>query len=52
MGDAYLEQGSPPRDVIERALVQAIRDLVIPGFAHFGLPTEPIATWLANGAPT
>lgn len=51
--DAALHRhGAPPAEAVERALVGAVRDLVIPGFASLGLPTGPLATWAARGAPT
>jgi hypothetical protein len=44
--------GAPPAHAVERALVGAVRDLVIPGLAHFGLPTSSLEAWVAAGAPT
>ena len=44
--------GVPPADAIERALLGAVRELIIPGLAHFGLPTASLELWLSNGAPT
>lgn len=44
--------GAPPAEAVERALLDAIRLLIIPGLAHFGLPAEPIREWLDAGAPT
>lgn len=46
------EHGAPRADAVERALIMAFRDLVIPGFAHLGLATQPIREWLDVGAPT
>jgi hypothetical protein len=51
--DAELHRhGAPPPEAIERALIGAIRDLIIPGLARFGLPTRSLSLWLASGAPT
>jgi len=47
-----VRHGAPPPEAIERALLGAVRDLIIPGLAHFGLPTRSLAHWLAAGAPT
>jgi hypothetical protein len=44
--------GAPPAETVERALLDAIRLLIIPGLAHFDLPTQPIHDWLTCGAPT
>jgi hypothetical protein len=44
--------GAPPADAVETALKGAISDLMIPGLERFGLPTEAIRAWLAEGAPT
>ncbi len=44
--------GAPPAEAVERALLDAIHLLIIPGLAHFGFPTQPIHDWLACGAPT
>jgi hypothetical protein len=44
--------GAPPAGTVEQALLDAIRLLIIPGLAHFDLPTQPIHDWLACGAPT
>ena len=51
--DAALHgHGAPPAQAIERALLGAVRDLIIPGLARFGLPTRSLELWLAAGAPT
>ena len=52
MTDALARQGAPREAVVEDALVTALRELVVPGFERFGLPTAEIATWLDQGAPT
>ena len=44
--------GAPPPEAIERALLSALRDLIIPGLARFELPTHALQHWLAAGAPT
>lgn len=51
--DALLHHhGAPPAEVVERALIGAVADLIVPGLAHFGLPTRSLQTWLGQGAPT
>lgn len=50
--DQLASQGAPREEVVERALLTAVRELVIPGLAHFELPTAEIERWLADGAPT
>jgi hypothetical protein len=51
--DATLHRyGAPAAEAIERALLGAVRDLIIPGLAHFELPTRSLELWLAAGAPT
>lgn len=44
--------GAPPADAVETALRGAISDLMLPGFERFGFATEPLRSWLADGAPT
>lgn len=44
--------GAPPTEAVECALLDAVRLLIIPGLAHFGLPVDPIRDWLERGAPT
>lgn len=44
--------GAPPADAVETALKGAIGDLIIPGLEQFGLPTDALRVWLAEGAPT
>ncbi len=44
--------GVPERENIERALMDAIETLMIPGFKRFGFDTRALARWYANGAPT
>lgn len=51
--DATLHRhGAPTPLGIERALLGAVRDLIIPGLARFRLPTRSLELWLAAGAPT
>jgi hypothetical protein len=51
--DAVIHRhGAPPADAVEKSLRGAISDLMIPGLERFGLPTEPIRAWLAEGAIT
>jgi hypothetical protein len=51
--DAALHHhGAPPAQAIEEALLGAVRDLILPGLAHFRLPTRALQDWLATGAPT
>ncbi len=44
--------GAPSVASVERALLLAFRDLILPGFAHLGMGTAKIAAWLEAGAPT
>ena len=44
--------GAPSAELVEAALVAAVRDLILPGLAHFDLPTETLSRWVAAGAPT
>jgi hypothetical protein len=44
--------GAPSAEVVEAALLDALRDLILPGLAAFELPTEALARWVAAGAPT
>ena len=44
--------GAPSVASVERALLLAFRDLILPGFAHLGMGTAKIAVWLEAGAPT
>jgi hypothetical protein len=49
---ALHRHGAPSAEVVESALLGAVRDLIIPGLDHFGIPTRSLKTWLENGAPT
>jgi hypothetical protein len=51
-GPALVEQGALTRERTEQTLLNAFRDLVVPGFAKLGLPVEAITRWLDEGAPT
>jgi hypothetical protein len=42
------EQGHLPVQVSRRVFVDAIGDLVLPGFAHVGVDTGPARAWLAQ----
>lgn len=47
-----VEQGALSLDLIEHALLGAIRELVIPGFEQLGVETARLGQWLDQGAPT
>lgn len=47
-----LAQGALSRELIESAVLAAVRDLVIPGFSQLGMPTRALERWLAAGAST
>jgi hypothetical protein len=47
-----LDHGAPPYEVIERALLGSVRDLIVPGVRRLGMKTAPVEEWLAEGAPT
>jgi hypothetical protein len=44
--------GSPPASVIEEALVDAIRSLIVPGLQKLDIETRPMQRWLEAGAGT
>jgi hypothetical protein len=44
--------GAPPADVIDDALVTAVRDLILPGFRQAGVDARAVEAWLAGGAAT
>ena len=50
--DALLGHGALSAELIDQAVLVAIRDLVIPGFDQAGFEVAPIARWLRAGAPT
>ncbi len=52
MTDELAGQGAPREEVVEDALLTAVRDLIIPGLEQFALPAEKIRAWLEQGAPT
>lgn len=48
----FVAQGAPSGELIESALMAALRDLIVPGFETLGLPVQKLALWLEQGAPT
>jgi hypothetical protein len=52
MTDELASQGAPREEVVEDALISAVRDLVIPGLERFRMPTAKLHAWLEAGAPT
>jgi hypothetical protein len=46
------EHGALSADVVEGAIVGAIRDLLIPGVVAMGIDARPLERWLSCGAPT
>ena len=44
--------GAPHVESVEKALLLALRDLILPGFEHLGLATDTMRAWLEAGAPT
>jgi len=52
MTEELAAQGAPSEEVVEDAIITAVRDLILPGLERFELPTEKIRAWLAEGAPT
>jgi len=44
--------GAPPAEVIHEALVDALRDLIVPGLQQLAIDTSRIERWLASGAST
>jgi hypothetical protein len=49
---ALHRHGAPSVEVVESALLGAVRDLIIPGLDQFGIPTRGLRSWLESGAPT
>jgi hypothetical protein len=47
-----VEHGALTRERTEQALLDALRNLVVPGFAKLGFDVGPIVGWLDEGAPT
>ena len=45
---ALLRHGVPTGDVVERALLGAVRELVLPGFARLGFETSALQARLAR----
>jgi hypothetical protein len=52
VGDEYAAHGAPSIAMVEDAIVTAVRDLVMPGFAELGVDVAPVRAWLDDGAPT
>lgn len=52
MTDELANQGAPREEVVEDALLTAVRELVLPGLERFRMPTAKLHAWLAAGAPT
>ena len=44
--------GAPPADVTHRALVDALRTLIVPGLEELGMRADALEAWLDDGAPT
>jgi hypothetical protein len=50
--DTLTEQGAPPRERIDEALVGSVRELIIPGLDRLGVGTRVLTEWLEAGAVT
>jgi hypothetical protein len=50
--DALALHGCPPWADVDATVMGAMRDLILPGFAHVGVDTRDAQAWLAAGAPT
>jgi hypothetical protein len=50
--DTLAAHGAPPMQLIDAALVAAVRDLIVPGLARLQLPVEPIQIWLGRDGLT
>ncbi|MBI3072069.1 MAG: hypothetical protein HYY84_08095 [Deltaproteobacteria bacterium] len=51
--DAKLvRQGALSLELLETALIEALKSLVVPGFREFGIDTSAIERWISTGAPT
>jgi len=48
----WSQHGAPPADVTHRALVDALRTLIVPGLKELRLSTDAVEAWLDDGAPT
>jgi hypothetical protein len=48
----FSEHGAPSAAAVEDALMTALRDLIIVGFAHLGLDVTELSAWVAAGAAT
>jgi hypothetical protein len=40
--------GCPPWALVDAAVLGAMRDLIVPGFARFGYDMRPVAEWLTR----
>ncbi|HEX6766906.1 MAG TPA: hypothetical protein VF103_15530 [Polyangiaceae bacterium] len=49
---AWTLHGAPPHEVIHRALVDALRTLIVPGLKELRMRTDALDAWLDDGAPT
>jgi hypothetical protein len=52
MSTTLVEHGALTREGTEQALLDALRNLVVPGFAKLGFDVSPLVSWLDEGAPT
>ena len=48
----FIAKGAPSGELIEGALLRALRDLILPGLQALALSTGSLSAWLAEGAPT
>jgi hypothetical protein len=46
------QHGVPPAGEVERALLDALCGIIVPGLSHVGMNAKPIEDWLRRGAPT
>jgi hypothetical protein len=49
--ERLISQGALSRALLERALLTAVRELVVPGFASLGFETAALQRWADAGAP-
>lgn len=47
---SLIAHGAISPDLVDEALAIALRDLVLPGFAHVGVDTTPLVAWVDDGA--
>ena len=50
--DRLVAHGALSLGLLRTALLSCVRDVLIPGFSHVGLPTGDLQLWLEQGAPT